>query len=101
MMAEGGHEQPRESDDEVPPQIARQFTHDYLDKHYRQTLDAPVPALGGKSPRQVVRSEGGREKVLQWLKLLENRSAKHDDAAIGDYDFDWMWAELGLQDHRK
>jgi len=101
MMAEEGPEQPQEGDDEVPPQIARQITHDYLDKHYHETLDAPVPALGGKSPRQAVRSEGGREEVLQWLKLLENRSAKHDDAAIGEYDFGWMWAELGLQDHRK
>ncbi|NRB17863.1 MAG: hypothetical protein HRU33_09945 [Rhodobacteraceae bacterium] len=54
-----------------------------------------MPALGGKSPRQAVRSEVGREK------LLENRSAKHDDAAIGEYDFGWMWAELGLQDHPK
>jgi hypothetical protein len=48
-----------------------------------------------------VRSEVGRENVLQWLKLLKNRSAKHDDAAIGEYDFGWMQVELGLQDHQK
>jgi len=99
MMAEEGSERPREGADEIPPQIARQITHDYLDKHYRETLDAPVPALGGKSPRQAVRSAAGREKVLEWLKLIENRSAQ-DDGAIGEYDFGWMWAELGLQDHR-
>jgi len=100
MMAEEGSERPREGADEIPPQIARQITHDYLDKHYRETLDAPVPALGGKSPRQAVRSAVGREKVLEWLKLIENRSAQNDDSAIGEYDFGWMWAELGLQDHR-
>lgn len=101
MMAEERPEQLAEGADEIPPQIARQITHDYLDKHYRETLDAPVPALDGKSPRQAVRSAVGREKVLEWLKLIENRSAQHDDAAIGEYDFGWMWAELGLQDHRK
>ncbi len=101
MMAEERPERPQEGADEIPPQIARQITHDYMDKHYRETLDAPLPALGGKSPRQAVRSAVGREKVLEWLKLLENRSAQHDDAAIGEYDFGWMWAELGLQDHRK
>jgi hypothetical protein len=38
---------------------------------------------------------------MEWLKLLENQSAHHDDAQIGEYDFGWMWAELGLQDHRE
>ena len=86
--------------DEIPPQIARQITHDYMDKHYRETLDAPVPALGDKSPRQAVRSAAGRAKVIEWLKFLENRSAQHDDGPIAEYDFVWMWAELGLQDYR-
>jgi len=101
MMAEESPEQPQDGADEIPPEIALQITHDYMDKHYRETLDAPLPALGGKSPRQSVRSVVGREKVLEWLKLLENRSAQHDNAAIDEYDFGWMWVELGLQDHRK
>jgi len=101
MMAEERPERPSEGADEIPSEIARQIKHDYIDKHYRETLDTPLPALDGKSPRQAVRSAVGREKVLEWLKLIENRNAQHDDAAIGAYDFGWMWAELGLQDHRK
>jgi len=38
--------------------------------------------------------------VIKWLKLLENRSAKHDDGPIAEYDFGWMWEELGLQEYR-
>lgn len=87
--------------DEVPPEIARQITHDYMDKHYREALDTPLPALGNKSPRQATRSAAGRAKVIEWLKLLENRSAKHDDSPIAEYDFAWMWIELGLGEHRK
>ncbi len=101
MMAEERPERTLEGADEIPPQIARQITHDYLDKHYRETLDAPLPALGGKSPRQAVRSAAGRAKVLDWLKLIENRSAQNGDALISEYDFGWMWDELGLQEHRK
>ena len=101
MMAEEEPVPPQGGADEIPPEIAQQITHDYMDKHYRETLDAPIPALGGKSPRQAVRSTAGQEKVLEWLKLLENRSARHEDAPIGEYDFGWMWSELGLQDHRK
>lgn len=87
--------------DEIPPEIARQLMRDHLDKHYRETLDAPIPALGGKSPRQAVRTAAGREMVIDWLKMLENRSAGHGEGPIAEYDFGWMWSELGLQGHRK
>jgi hypothetical protein len=87
--------------DEVPPEIARQITHDYMDKHYREALDTPLPALGNKSPRQATQSAAGRAKVIEWLKLLENRSAKQDDSPIAEYDFAWMWIELGLGEQRK
>ena len=87
--------------DEVPPEIARQITHDYMDKHYREALDTPLPALGNRSPRQATRSATGRAKVIGWLKLLENRSARQDDSPIAEYDFAWMWVELGLEEHRK
>lgn len=101
MMAEDRPSPPSEDADEVPPEIARQITHDYMDKHYRETVDSPLPALNGKSPRQAVRSKVGREKVIDWLKLLENRGARHGDVPMAGYDFGWMWAELGLEEHRK
>lgn len=101
MMAEPRPERRQEGADAIPPEIAKQVARDHLDKHYRETLDAPIPALGGKSPRQAVRSEAGRQKVVEWLKFLENRSAAHRDDPIANYDFGWMWVELGLQDRRK
>lgn len=101
MRSEHRDDRPREGADEIPPEIARQLMREHLDKHYRETLDAPIPALGGKSPRQAARTAAGREKVIDWLKMLENRSAGHGDGPIADYDFGWMWLELGLQEHRK
>ncbi|GAB4276204.1 MAG: hypothetical protein Kow0013_30010 [Pararhodobacter sp.] len=101
MRADQRREGSREVADEIPPEIARQLMRDHLDKHYRETLDAPIPALGGKSPRQAVRTAAGRAKVIEWLKMLENRSAGHGEGPIAEYDFGWMWVELGLQEHRK
>ena len=101
MMTETHHERPQDDVDEIPPEMARQIARDYMDEHYRETLDATIPALGGKSPRQAVRSAAGRKKVIEWLKLLENRSVGHRDDPIAEYDFGWMWTELGLQDHKK
>ena len=63
MMAEERRERPSEGADEIPPEIARQIIHEHMDRHYRATLDQPVPALGGKTPRQAVRSAAGRKKV--------------------------------------
>jgi hypothetical protein len=101
MRADQRRDGPREAADEIPPEIARQLMSDHLDKHYRETLDAPIPALGGKSPRQAVRTAAGREKVIDWLKMLENRTAGHGEGPIAEYDFGWMWGELGLQEYRK
>lgn len=101
MRADQRRDGPREEADEIPAEIARQLMRDHLDKHYRETLDAPIPALGGKSPRQAIRTSAGREKVIDWLKTLENRSAGHGEGPIAEYDFGWMWVELELQEHRR
>ena len=59
--------------------------------------------LGNKTPRQAVKSASGRQKIVDWLKYLENQSAKHSDPAdpMATYSFQWMWAELGVQDLRR
>lgn len=101
MRGESRDGEARHSDDEIPPEIARQLMQEHLDRHYRETLDAPIPALGGKSPRAAVRTAAGRKKVVEWLKYLENGSARHADGPIAEYDFGWMWEELGLQYLRK
>jgi hypothetical protein len=36
--------------------------------------------------------------VVAWLKTLENHSAKRPAGdPIGEYDFGWMWRELGVE----
>ena len=47
-----------------------------LDQHYRQCLDESIPALDNKTPRQCARSKKGREKVIEWLKHLENNELR-------------------------
>jgi len=54
----------------------RTIIHDGLDRHYRDLLDQPIPVLGNKSPRAAVKTPKGRAKVVDWLKTLENHTAK-------------------------
>lgn len=54
------------------PAVAAQMT-EYLRRHYRDWIDMSVPALGGKSPRQAMRTRDGREMVEALLVGLERR----------------------------
>lgn len=101
MIADDSLESGVAEEENIPPALARQIAHEHLDHHYRDTLDQPIPALDDKTPRQAVRNTAGRKKVIDWLKTIENRSARQTGSPVADYDFSWMWDELGLSDHRK
>ena len=86
----------------LPPDEERRLIHAQLDAHYRQQLDAPVPALGNISPRTAAKTAKGREKIASWLKLIENRAARQGPGdPMGDYDLTWIWQELRVADLRK
>jgi hypothetical protein len=86
----------------LPPEVAEQAIHSYLETHYRQALDDPLPYFDGKTPRQAARTKKGRAQVISWLKKLENTEARR---AAGQeqqlYDFQWMWRELKVDDARR
>ena len=102
MMSEQGASGDRSDSapDDIPPEIVEQIIREQMDRHYRDTLDQPIPAFGGKTPRQAVKSATGRREVVEWLKLIENRSAHQPEGPLTRYDFGWMWAELGLSEER-
>ena len=80
----------------------RSIVHQVLTDHYRNTLDEPIPALGGQTPRKAVKTAKGRKKVIAWLKMLENQSAQQrPEDPMGAYDFTWLWRELGVGDERR
>ncbi len=91
----------REPTDTIDPEIAAEIINNTLDQHYRQCLDEPIPALDNKTPRQCAKSKKGREKVIEWLKHLENNELRRA-AGKGQepYDSSWMWDELKLAKYR-
>jgi hypothetical protein len=90
----------------APPRLApdeeRAIVHETLERHYRQLLDEPVPMLGNVSPRKAAKTKKGREKLVGWLKLLENSNARQGaNSPMASYDIGWMWHELGVADLRR
>lgn len=103
MKAERPREGAEASRSDIPPEIAEQAIHEYLDRHYLETLDQPVKMLGNKTPRQAAKTTAGRQKVADWLKYLENQSAKQPGPThpMATYSVEWMWKELGVHDLRR
>ena len=86
---------------EITAEEARQIVHQSLDRYYREQLDRPIPALENVSPRQAIKTAQGCEKVVGWLKRLENLIARQNPSdPMADYETTWLWDELGLRDRR-
>jgi hypothetical protein len=86
----------------LPPDELKRVVHQSLTDHYLRTLDEPIPALGNRSPRQAAKTAKGSEKVIVWLKSLENVSGRQEPGDLmATYDFTWMWEELGVAEQRR
>jgi hypothetical protein len=101
MMAPQQNRPP--STTEISPEIQTTLVHATLDKQYRTLLEQPVPMLGNLTPRAAARTKSGREKLIVWLKHLENRSRQRPEATdpMATYDFAWLWRELKVEDLRR
>ncbi|MEN8182082.1 MAG: SEC-C domain-containing protein [Myxococcota bacterium] len=80
---------------EAPPPEAAQLLLDFKRRHYAEWLDQALPALGGQSPREAVRTAQGRNAVDVLLKDMEN----HEHRASGQdaFDFRALRRELRLE----
>jgi hypothetical protein len=86
----------------LSPDEEQAVLHASLDRHYTNLLNEPVPMLGNITPLQAAKTAKGREKLVAWLKLLENGAARHGSgSSMADYDLSWMWDELGVVDLRR
>jgi hypothetical protein len=82
-----------------PPIQLPQAIHQEL---YRHWADQPVPALGGLTPRQAVRSASGRKEVIELLKeyeLSDERLTRKQGLAPASWRF--LWDQLGLKYPKK
>jgi hypothetical protein len=77
----------------LPPEAQAQIRTMMLER-MRAWIDEPVPVLGGKTPRQVARSQRGRETVTH---LLLRQQQIFDAGPLPSIDLSEIWSELGLQ----
>src|SRR4051812_13310060 len=91
----------RSASSPLSPDEERALIHPGIDRYYRDLLDESVPMLGKLTPRRAATTVKGREKLVAWLKHMENQAAnQHAGTPMADYDFSWLWDELGIADLR-
>jgi len=87
---------------QLPAEEVARVKREFLDRHYQRVINEPLPAIGNISPREAVGTPEGREKVVGWLKYLENgESRRAQKEKTPPYEFTWMWRELGVLEERQ
>src|SRR2546428_3084099 len=59
----GEHSPPSEPEDELPPEVQQRLVRDLKERHYADWPDQPLPAPGGKTPRDAARTRRRRAQT--------------------------------------
>ncbi len=62
---------------EIPATLKRQIKH-YFQSYYEDWINMNIPALGGKTPVEVARTDTGKDLLRELLKEIENEVARDD-----------------------
>ena len=82
-----------------PTAEERALLLDFMERHYRDWVDQPVPMLDGLTPREAAGRDATRERAASAIKDLENQYEHALRSGQPAYDPTWMWADLGLGEH--
>jgi hypothetical protein len=82
---------------QLPRDIEQQFYEKFMREHMTNWLDEKIPALDNRTPRECVKINEGKEKVIDLLKSFENIEEKKKRNGELYCDFTWVWQALGLE----
>ncbi len=76
---------PQGKEVEMPPAEVQRALLEIEQEHYSGWVDEAIPALGGRTPREAVKTAGGRAAVDLLLKDFENRDRRARGSAGPDF----------------
>jgi len=87
---------PTKKPSSVPPEVEREVVLEFLEQHYAKWPDQKLPALGGKTPRQAVKTAAGRQAVEQLIRDMEHGAERDRKQGRPAFDFKPVRKALGL-----
>lgn len=88
---------PLPPENEIPMEVQQRLYNEYMQKHYEGWFQDRIPALDNKTPMEAIKTEQGKQKVIELLKLYENGEELNRKEGRPVYDLDWIWKRLGLE----
>ncbi|MBE0624454.1 MAG: DUF1186 domain-containing protein [Burkholderiales bacterium] len=81
----------------LPPEVLAVAIEQALHRSYANWSDEPIPALGGKTPRQALATAAGRERVRGLLRSYEaGEKAQAAQQGRREISYAFLWEALGL-----
>lgn len=91
-----GEKQKKQEKSEIPDEVKQAVMSRFLSRYCEEWIHNAIPALDGKSPLEMVRLPGGRERVEQLLKEIENSEERKKREGEIYVDVDALRQRLGL-----
>lgn len=91
-----GEKQKKEEKSELPNEVKQAVMTRFLSRQYEEWIHRALPALDGKSPLEMVRLPGGKERVEQLLKEIENSEERKRREGDFYMDANILRQRLGL-----
>ncbi|MBF0553249.1 MAG: SEC-C domain-containing protein [Nitrospirae bacterium] len=91
---------PQAAENDLPMDVQQQLYSQFMDKHYKNWFNDRIPALDNKTPLEAIKTEEGKKKVIELLKLYENVEELKKKKERPYYDIAWVWQRLGIDNER-
>ena len=90
-----------EEKNEIPEEIKKEVAKEFFEDYYKKWFNMPIPLLGNLTPREASKKKSAKPKLIELLKLIENRrekGAKNDqDLNSARIDIEMIKKELGIE----
>jgi hypothetical protein len=88
---------PRAAEADIPPEVYADIIEKTIYRMYANWADEPIQALGGKTPRQAIKTPAGLERVKGLLRSYE-ASEKQQALEQGrrEISYEFLWRELKI-----
>ena len=79
------------------PEVIAEAIEKVMLRSYANWTDEPIPALGGKTPRQAIESPSGLERVKGLLRRYEDGEAEMASSqGRRSISYQFLWDGLGI-----
>ena len=91
-------EEPQAPERRLPPDVEQELYLQAMRAHYHRWVDEEIPALDYRTPREMVRTPAGRDRVLALIRDMANLEARNRQAGRPWYDMSELLELLGLEE---